>query len=1040
MMYPAARRSPARRRVSTVHGGRFFVGRWFPLLFLCAALGTHAAPLKFVHLDVEDGLSHNSVYAITQDRDGFIWLGTADGLNRFDGYEFRVYRRGDAASGGLLGNSVRALLLDHDGRLWVGTERGINRYIPERDGFLQFPSPDVAGKPGSERVTMLHEDRRGVIRAGTEAGVLRFDPQSARFIEEPLLAAEAASGFTVQGIDESPDGALWFVGSIVDGDGNRLTAFRVAPGGRLESFRLPGTSSIANAFLVDREGRLWTSFAGHGSYSDGTLTPPPEVADVSITAAAELRDGSLWFGSADGLHIRDPGAGQPVHQFVDPADRSWLRNYVRAVFEDASGSVWVGTYTGVYRHDPGARPFMSLRHEPGNPDTLSGSAVSAVVGDEANLWIGTFGGGITRVHRADGQITHFRSRPDDETGLPDDVVWHLLLENSVLWVGTDQGLARLETATGNVLRVSGAGMLEGEAVRFVLRGLDGALWLGTGNGLYRFDEGSGEIHRFPVGELSDGPSPATSDAGLNVLWQEHPDELWIGTDAGHLNRLDIRSGKFDHYRLASDGSAIVAGEGVWDLLPAGDGTLWVAHGGGLNRFDPATGRGRNYGIAEGLPGSVVYSVARDAAGQLWLGTNRGLSRLDPATGGVRNYTVRDGLANMEFNRHADWNDPDGPIYFGGINGVTWFDPADVQRNDMPPPVVLTELNRFGARDIVPVNPRSVDSLVLGPHDYGFSTRFAALSYISPDQNRYAYRLLGLEERWVPADQSRMARYTNLLPGRYTFQVLGSNNDGVWSEQPYSLVIEVVPAFWETPWFYAVVILSVAGLLYAAYRYRLHQWRRLEQVRLRIASDLHDDVSSDLSGIAVAADMVSGRSGLSGEDRNLLDEVAATARRTSSALRDVVWYINPEQDTLEALIDRTRSVCNTLLADHDRKFKLRVERPERKLSMEMRRNVLAIVKEALHNIVRHADAERVSVEVSENQGLLRIVMRDDGKGFDATAVEPGHGTGSMRRRAAAIGGRLDVDSRPGDGTRVALEVDITDSRDGTSRDLGLRWGR
>lgn len=1003
-------------------------------LFLVALVqvGPVGAEISFVHLDVEDGLSHNSVYAITQDNEGFVWFGTADGLNRYDGYEFRTYRQGPPDLGGLSNNSVSALFTDREGGLWAGTEYGINRYLPEDDGFRQYLPGAMADDDGFGRITALHQDDAGVIRAGTEAGVLRFDPEADRFRRDAI----AGPMISIVGIQQAPDGALWILGRQAGGE---RAARRVARDGSSRTWPLGSAWDSSATFLIDGEYRIWTHYRDHGRFRDGTLQAPTVRPDRPMTSAYQLRDGQLWFGTPAGLYFRAPDGSQSGHQLVDPADRSWLRNYVRAIFEDRSGSVWVGTYTGVYRYDPGARPFRSLGHEPDDASTLGGSAVSSVTGDGRHVWVGTFGGGITRIDRQSHAIAHFRHDPGNPTSLPNDVVWHLFLEDGVLWIGTDAGLSWMDTATGEITGVPGISGSGAPRVTFILRGLDGALWISTGGGLRRLPAAGSGIARYPVVAFGNGAMNGTSDDGLGVLWQQDADTIWIGTDSGHLNRLDLRDDRFRHYALVGAGGERFEGEGVWDILPDGAGGLWLGHGAGLHHFDTRTGEQRHVGIRQGLAGSVVYALAMDREGYLWLGTNRGLSRFDPRSGRVRNYTKRDGLANMEFNRHADWKDDEGRLYFGGISGLTWFLPSEIRPNDYAPPVVLTQLGRYGASGIEEVNPRGLDRLVLGPHDYGFSARFAALSYVSPAQNLYAFRLLGLEDRWLTSADSRLARYTNLAPGEYLFQVRGSNNDGLWSERLLELPVIVVPAFWETRWFRLLVILAVVALLWAGYRLRANQWRRMEQMRLRIASDLHDDVSSDLSGIAVATDMVRRRPALGDADRRLLDEVAQTARRTGSALRDVVWYINPEQDSIAALADRVRSVSNSLLAEHDRDFDFALSQPDRRLPMETRRHLLLIFKEAVHNIVRHAGAVRVRVGLWQEDRRIRMTVEDDGRGFEPGTAAAGHGLDSMRRRARAIGARLDIERPVTGGIRVVVNLGIPDSRDGADGESGLGSG-
>jgi signal transduction histidine kinase len=447
---------------------------------------------------------------------------------------------------------------------------------------------------------------------------------------------------------------------------------------------------------------------------------------------------------------------------------------------------------------------------------------------------------------------------------------------------------------------------------------------------------------------------------------------------------------------------------------------------------PTTGALTAFTTHDGLPGSAVYSVLEDGRGRLWLGTNQGLSCFDrhlPAAQRFRNYTVSDGLGSTEFNRHAAVLRADGSMVFGGMNGLTLFHPDRVRDNPYVPPVHLTRIEVASRDGVRGLQPEAVSELQLWPRDKTFGFEFAALNYTAPERNRYAYRLDGFDADWVHAGTRRSCQYTNIPPGSYVFRVKGSNNDGVWNEQGASLPVVVHPAFWQTWWFRALVAAIVAALVWAGYRYRALRRLEMQRLRLRIAGDLHDDVSSDLSGIAMVADMVQGKTYLEEAERRDLVEVRDTALNMVDGVRDIVWYIDPEHDSLESMVIRMRTVAATLLRGIG--FDLVTDLPGRSIAVPMavRRDLYLIFKEALHNVVRHAGAERVVIELAIAGGRLRLRISDDGCGFDVETAKGGHGLRSMRRRAAEIGAELHLDSVKGSGTELRLEVDLARSRDG-----------
>jgi len=455
--------------------------------------------------------------------------------------------------------------------------------------------------------------------------------------------------------------------------------------------------------------------------------------------------------------------------------------------------------------------------------------------------------------------------------------------------------------------------------------------------------------------------------------------------------------------------------------------LWLGTGSGLSRFDPSTESFRHYSERDGLPGSVVYGIAEDAEGRLWLGTNRGLSRLDPAAPqkGFRNFGAADGVGNTEFNRHAAFRSDDGTLYFGGLDGLTFFQPAAITENLEVPPLALTRIetaSRVGPRRH---NPRGLDRLSLSYRDYSIEVEFSALSFTNPAQNRYAYRLEGFDADWVDAGTRRFARYTDLPPGNYVFQVRGSNNDGVWNETGVSLPLAIAPPFWQTWPFRGALLLAVAAGVWAVYRARLRRLLEIERLRLRIAGDLHDDMSSNLVGIALLGERLHHSDGVGPAERRQLTRISETARRMVQDLRDIVWLVDPARDHFEDLLLKMRDLAATMLPGVG--WEVRADGPQvtGRMGLPFRRQLYLVYKELLHNIARHADASRVCIELLQQaRGRLILRVTDDGSGFDPADRSVGLGLRSMRNRVEALGGALEVTSAPGRGTRVDVVIPIT----------------
>jgi len=988
-----------------------------------------ANEVRFERVGVEAGLSHNSVLSILQDRHGFLWLGTADGLNRYDGREVVVWRHDPEQPDSLSSSTILALLEDGEGALWVGTANGLTRFDRRKNQFTRYDlrgSPD-APEPG--RVRALHEDRTGTVWAGLSEGLFRYDPGTDRFeafLHDPEDPGSLAAG-VVLGIQEDPAGVLWFLTRRGAKFSAVLSRFD-RQSGRFAHHRSPEHWNAVD-FRIDRSGRFWVNVEGLGRFDPlaGRFQRP--VLDVSYEPMGDIfqdRDGSLWISTVQGLLRYDPASGEVRHYSPGSPGGDALSDWAVDLAEDRSGTLWVGTRGGLYKWDRQRKPFAHWTGRPGDPDALGTHPVSAVLeGSSGALWVGTYGAGLSRVDPG-GTLTRFVHDPGDAASLCHDTIWHIAEGRAgTIWLGVEDGLCSYDSSKGQFLRHPveySSSDRHSPRIAHIAEDHQGRLWLASTRGLARFDPSSGALVRFPA--RPDGRGPSTNV--LNSLLLEGTRTLWLGTSWEGLGRLDLESGVFAHYPLLTGAGGVLRGEGIFHIHRDRDGFVWLATADGLSRFDPKTEEFEHYFTRHGLPGSVVYSILEDAEGRLWLGTNRGLARFDPrlpAGQRFRSFDRSDGVGNIEFNRQAAWSGVDGRFYFGGMDGLTVFRPEQIRQNTYEPPLGLTRIRVWGPEGLTEPNPFGLDQLRLSHRQSSFSLDFAALSFTSPEKNRYAYRLDGFEKDWVAAGKQRSARYTHVPPGHYVFRVRGSNNDGVWNQEGTSLAITITPPFWETWWFRALAVLGVVGGIVTLHRYRVARLLEIERLRLRIAGDLHDDVSSDLSGIALATAMVQRQPYLHEEDRDRLAEVEQTARGILEGLRDIVWYINPEHDSLEAVVRRMKAVASSLLGDTPYGFDADISPADGDIDMRLRRSVLLIFKETLHNIARHARAGKVAIRLEQRSDTLLLVVTDDGVGFDGMGVGDGSGLSNMRRRAEDVGAILEVVSRPGHGTTTRLEVGL-----------------
>jgi len=785
-------------------------------------------PLRFVTHGIKQGLSEATVRCVVEDPDGFMWLGTSDGLNRFDGYDFVIYRNRLADPTSLSHNATTCLLVDRTRTLWVGTNHGLNRYDRERDAFVQYRS--AATDPATlsnDLITALHEDTHGNLWVGTFWGLNRYDRERDRFIRYSLAGPDAdlaQGGPHVMALLSDSRGNLW-VGTATD----RLSRFD------------PQTQSFVS------------------------------VLEGDIRAICEDRDQTLWVGTQEGLWHFDPATGRLARYTHDPDDPGSLSsNHVDVICEDTRGDLWIGTDGGgLNRLDRGTSRFHAYRHRQHDPSSLGSDVVRTIFEDSrGDLWIGLYTGGVSYHNRHSESFAHYAHIPEEPNSLGHNTVLSLLEDPSgVLWVGTEGGLDRFDRATGQVTHYrhdpANPQTLGANAVLCIYRDARNRLWLGTwAGGLNRWNDAeqtftrhqprAGDPHSISsphvwgITEDSEGLLWLATFGGLNrfdpeterfTRYQHHPNDpaslahsitrhvlrdrqhrLWVATEDG-LSRLDLTRGTFENFRHDPGNPASLTDSAITTLFEDSRGQLWIGtKTGGLNQFDPDRGTARSYRRQDGLPSDYINAILEDAGGFLWISTYGGISRFDPATGTVRNYDESDGLLASQYTRNAAWQNRHGELFFGGQNGFSAFFPDRIDDAAPPPRVVLTDFLVFN-RSVdhrKPGSPltRSISTAteIRLRHNHSVITfAYAALNFRSPGRNRYAYRLEPFDKEWNEVGSERRATYTNLDPGQYDFRVK-ANSGGLWNDDALSIRVLIQPPLWATWWFRSSGLALLALLL------------------------------------------------------------------------------------------------------------------------------------------------------------------------------------------------------------------------------------
>jgi ligand-binding sensor domain-containing protein/signal transduction histidine kinase len=809
--------------------------------------------IRFTALTSEDGLSSGNVFGIMQDTQGFLWFATGDGLSRYDGYSFRIYRFERNNANSLSNNSMVAVCRGSGNVLWLATTGGgVDRFDPASETFTHYHHETgnqntLSGNHISKYG--LHEDRQGILWIGTvDNGLDRLDLVSGIFTHyrhDPYNNNSLSSN-NIESIYQDSGGIMW-IGTL-DAGLNRLDP----ASGRITRY-LPDPSdshTLPNADV-------------HGMYED--------------------RGGTFWVGTEKGFGTLDRSTGRFTRYTIAPdrPDAASL-NAITRFYEDAAGNLWLGTGgAGVLKFDRQQQRVVQYKNDPANPHNLRNNFVSSFLEDPSGtLWIGTLGGGANMFSTRQPKFAHYKHEANNSNCVADNFILSIFEDHTgIVWIGNDRTLNRWDrlSNTWQVYRNDPANpaSISNGSVTATQEDPDGTLWFGTFfGGLNRFDPKTGQFHAY---RFNSNDPHSLSDDIVRSLYIDSKGVLWVGGWNNGLNRFNRITGTFRRYQHDPDDPASLGGGSVTDIYEDRSKTLWVAtEGGGLNRFNPATekferfqnnpqnlkslpdnavrvlyedrsglfwvgttgglcvfdrtnGTCTIFTVKEGLPNNTIEGILEDEYGNLWISTNNGLSRFDPKTKTFRNYDVVDGLQSNEFNTFTAFckSHRTGDMYFGGINGFNVFNPSQVKDNPFLPPVVLTDFRLFnrsvpvGGKSILKKTINEINELTLPYNQNSITFEFSALIYLAPEKNQYRYKLGGFDKDWYHTDgKERLAVYTNLPAGSYVFRVLGSNQDGVWNKEGKSIKIIITPPWWKTWWFKSIIVLVLLALAYSVHLLRV----------------------------------------------------------------------------------------------------------------------------------------------------------------------------------------------------------------------------
>jgi len=1089
-----------------------------------------AQDVKFKHLSIEDGLSQNTVYAILQDSMGFLWIGTQDGLNKYDGYRFTVYRHQPQNAQSLSHNEVYALYEDSKRRLWVGTRNGLNQYDRQWDKFIHyFHDPKNPNSLSHNYVLSIDEDNSGRLWIGTSGGGLnQFDPQTGQFVHyqhEPKNP-HSLSHNIVWPLHQDKTGMLW-----IGTDGGGLNKFD--PKSAKFSHYLPNAqvpddlSNFLTSIYEDQTGKLWVgSFGGlhqfdrqSESFSHYFSEPenPHSLSYRAVWAITEDSQGKLWVGTdGGGLNQFDPQTGQFIHHQHDPQRPTSLNdNHIFSLYQDRAGTIWVGTSGGgLNQFNQAQEKFSHYFPKPNNSNTLNDKNVFAIYTDrEGILWVGTKNGGLNKferqvssqkmrvnlpkpdrfpkpvrffpdnldkIQRQRQKVTHYLNDPENPNSLSKNEVQTIYEDSEkVLWIGTyGGGLSRFNRQQNNFVSYKNnpdnPSSLSDNYVFSIYEDKQKTLWIGTRKGLNQYDR---QLDKFVPYQ----PQNSHSHEEISVIYEDNSGGLWIGTIGDGLSKLQtgVPSVRYQHEPQNPNS---LSDNKISSIHEDATGILWIGtYGGGLNQFDGSTFT--HYKEEDGLPNNTVYGILEDDQGYLWLSTNKGLAKFNPKTRTFRNYDVSDGLQSNEFNANACHKSQDGELFFGGINGFNSFYPLQVKDNPYIPPIAITGFKIFNqpvsfGEDSPLQQPISeTRAITLAYYQSFFAFEFAALNFLQPQKNQYAYKLEGFDQDWNEIGTQRNTNYTYMPHGTYQFRVKGSNNDNIWNEEGTAIQITILPPLWKTWWAYTLYVLTILAILVSYIRAQQrkllakqqeleHEQQELEReqqisAQLKEADKLKDEflantsheLRTPLNGIiGIAESLVDGAAGRVNQQlRSNLAMIVSSGRRLFSLVNDILDFSQLKQKEINLQIKALdiRTLTEIVLAQTkpligSKKLQLSNTIPSDLPPINADENrIQQILYNLVGNAIKFTEQGQVEISAEIANKELAITVSDTGIGvlpekceriFEAFEQADGGtariygGTGlglAVTQQLVHLhGGKMSVQSQPGVGSQFTFTLPLS----------------
>lgn len=1050
--------------------------------FQFAGIGVLHAQKNDLSLEIVGQPSLSGVSHILQDHFGFIWFGTGSGLFKFDGYNVVTYRHDPSDSFSISNNSITAIAEDNAQNLWVGTIDGLNKLNMATGKCVRYQhNPEQPHSLSHNYITSLAFDRSGTLWVGTQQGglneAINLDPRHPdslsfyRHQHTPNDSTSLSSNHIRFVLDDTLNEKrmLWI------GTANGLNAFDKSTRKFVRYFYKPDnanslcTNDLYSAYQ-DKAGDLWIG-ASEGCLSQLTIVSGGEIrfrhhklgANQKVYGIIGDEDDNLWLSTRyHGLYRFN----RNTHQIAYYDEKALhLKNVSRfapsTAFIDHAGALWIATWPFLYKNDPHRQRFAYVPLDP--PPNIWSMGISAFWADHAgSLWIGTYGSGLLKYDSAGGQVSHFAPDSSQKRYLSSRWVQSILEDRSgAIWVGTFHGLNRydprrdrFENYYWDPGKRDNPKNLISNYIYCLYEDRQGDVWIGSARGLSRFDHLTGKFAHY----LNDSDNQiAMTGHYIGAIHEDRKGTMWVG--ANGIYQFDRRLGELAPFYYETESGPRWIDQMVFAIREDRSGNLWIATFEGLFRIDVEQ-KVTHFTERDGLPSNHVYGIVEDNEGFLWISTFKGLVKYDPRSATFRRHDLKEGFLRNELG--YAYRDKDGRCYLAQANGFTMFHPEDIKDNPYVPPVRITGMKVFDQPVTFAKPIAKLDDIRLSYSQNMFAFDFVALNYTDSYKNQYAFKMEGFHDDWIYCGNRRTATFTNLDPGKYLFRVKGSNNDGVWNEDGASIRVIITPPWWRTVWAYASYAFLFIASVFGVIRFEVDRHKRKvevrlreererrrletaehraivaelqaraaeaekeiekEQMRSRIAGDLHDEIGSNLSTIAIVSQIAADKLKAGDSEKRRLQEIPRLARQTAESMRDIIWFINPENDSMDKLVVKMRQTANLMLEHIDFSFNAPATEISFAADVNFRRNLYLIYKECLQNIIKHAQATKVEIAITMSGSCFQLRVSDNGIGFDAAREFAGNGLKNFQWRAAEMGGTIEISSDRSSGTTVRLVIKI-----------------